>query len=104
MCQSLLTRCFKWVEDVQSLEYTTAEHLADSSEGYILKMDPEHKVHNAYPLVLERMVVQKGRISEYQADLICERGVPKEIEELVPNSVAKKALCSITATSSSTCP
>ena len=62
--QALPTGFFEWVEDCQSLERSIAHHQADSPEGYIFEVDLAypgelHEAHNAYPLTLERMVVQK---------------------------------------------
>ena len=87
MSQYLPTSGFRWVDDCQQLAKTIAEHPA---EGYILEVDlqyPEdlHDAHNAYPLAPERMVVEKGWMSEYQHSLLSVGAAPTEVEKLVPN-------------------
>ena len=77
---------FRWVDDSQQLAKTIAEHPADGPEGYILQVDLEypedlHNAHNAYPLAPERLLVEKGWMSEYQHSLVA----PTEVEKLVPN-------------------
>ena len=63
MRQPLPTNAFRWEEDCEQLAKTIADHPADIPEGFILEVDLEypedlHNAHNAYPLALERMVVQ----------------------------------------------
>ena len=90
MSQALPTGGFGWVEDCEGLRKTITEHPANSPEGYILEVDLEyprelHDTHNAYPLALKCMVVQKEWISEYQHSLIGVGMAPIEVEKLVPN-------------------
>ena len=71
MRQPLPTGGFAWVEDRVRIKTAIAGHPADSPEGFILEVDLEypeelHEVHNAYLLALERMVVQREWMSEYQ--------------------------------------
>ena len=59
-------------------------------KGYILEVDLEdpedlHDTHNAYPPAPERMVVEKGWMSEYQHSLLGVGASPTEVEKLVPN-------------------
>lgn len=74
------------MEDCEQLARLLYKHPANDPEGFILEVDLEysevlHDAHNAYPLAPERLVVQKGWMSEYQHNLI--RG--REVEKLVPN-------------------
>ena len=88
--QYLPTSGFRWVDDCQQLTKTIAEHPADGPEGYILEVDldyPEdlHDAHNSYPLAPERMVVEKGWMSEYQHSLLGVGDAPTDVQKLVPN-------------------
>ena len=90
MSQHLPVGGFQWVGDCQQLAKTIAEHPADGPEGYILEVDLEypedlHDAHNAYPLAPERMVVEKGWMSEYQHSLLGVGAAQTEFEKLVPN-------------------
>ena len=95
MSQSLPVSNFRWVEDCDRLVASIGDHSADSPEGLILEVylgHPEelHEVHSAYPLALERIVVQKEWMSEYQHDLLGVGVAPTEIEKLVPNLCDKE--------------
>ena len=75
---------FRWVEDCDRLAASHRDHPADNPEGLILDVDlgyPEelHEAHNAYPLALERMVVQKDWMSEYQHNLLDVGMAPTEV-------------------------
>ena len=64
MSQPLPTGTFWWEEDCKQLATTIADHPADDTGGFILKVDLEypqdlHNEHNAYRLAPKRMVVQK---------------------------------------------
>ena len=96
-----------WEENKDKLSETIADHPSDSPEGYILEADLEypvelHEEHNAYPLAPERMVVQKEWMSEYQHNLLGVGVAPTEVENWSPTSAIRTAMCSTTATSSST--
>ena len=71
MSQPLPTGSFEWVEDCGQLAGSIADHTTDSPMGYILEVNLEypeelHDKHNAYPLALKRMTVQKEWMSGYQ--------------------------------------
>ena len=90
MSQYLPTSGFRWVDDSQQLAKNIAEQPADDTEGFIPEVDREypadiHNAHKAYPLVPERMVVQKKCMSEYQLNLLGVGVAPTEVEKLVPN-------------------
>ena len=90
MSQALPTGGFRWVEDCEQLAKTIGAHPADDAEGFILEVDLEYPedlrdAHNGYPLAPERMVVQKGWMSEYQHNLLGVGVAPTEVEKLVPN-------------------
>ena len=89
MSQPLPTGAFWWKDDCEQLAETIAEQPPDGPEGFIPELDLEypdpHNAHNAYPLALERMVVQKKRMSEYQHNLLSVGMAPTEVEKLVPN-------------------
>ena len=90
MSQALPTGGFRWVEDCEQLAKTIGVHPADGEEGFILEVDLEYPedlrdAHNGYPLAPERMVVQKGWMSEYQHNLLGVGVAPTEVEKLVPN-------------------
>ncbi|MEW8545275.1 MAG: hypothetical protein AB2693_17260 [Candidatus Thiodiazotropha sp.] len=70
---------FCWVEDCEWLGRTIAVHPANSPEGFILEVNLEyprelHAAHKDYPLVPERMLAKKEWLSEYQLNLLGERG------------------------------
>ena len=89
MSQYLPSGGFRWMDDSQQLAKTIAEQPADGPEGFIPEVNLEypgdlHNAHNAYPLALERMVVQKKWMSEYQHNLLGVGVAPTEVEKLVP--------------------
>ena len=90
MSQPLPVSGFQWATPDQAVEALTLP--AESDEGYILEVDLEypkelHDEHNAYPLVPERMKVEKEWMSEYQQSLLQTMygGTSNEVEKLVPN-------------------
>ena len=90
MSQYLPTVGFRWEEDCESLVERIDSHPSDSPEGHILEVDLEYPedlqdMHNAYPLALERMMVQKKWMSDYQHDLLGVGAAPTEVEKLVPD-------------------
>ena len=88
MSQPLPTGVFRWEEDCERLARTIADHPADDPEGFMFEVDLEYpeklqKVHNAFPLAPERMIVQGEWMSEYQRNLLGVGEAPTEV--LVPN-------------------
>ena len=71
MSQSLPTGGFKWKDpnEVQLSSYTAAE-LEDAEKGLLLEVYLEypkqlHDLHNDYPLVPEKEVIKKDKLSKY---------------------------------------
>ena len=90
MSQYSPTGVFQWVNDCEHLVERIAKYPTNSTEGYILEVDLEyldelHIAHNGHPLALERLVVQKEWMTEYQLGLRNVRASSTEVQKLVPN-------------------
>ena len=70
MSQTLLSGNFRWMTDKEINKIDLVKYKADGNKGFILEVDPEysrelHKLHNGYPVTLEKATVSSNMLSGY---------------------------------------
>ena len=67
MSQYLPISNFKWVKNIDEIEQRLMSIKSNSSTGYDLEVDLEYQkiLHNDYPSATEKIIIQKGWLSNY---------------------------------------
>ena len=84
---------FKWIDPK---EFVWNKYTSNSSKGCVLEVDLEYpkelrKVHNDYPLALDKIETKKEMLSEYHLKIVDLYSIPiGNVKKLVPNFFDKE--------------
>ena len=101
MSKFLPTSGFKWIDHK---ELHLNKYTINSSKGCVLEVDPEYpkelrKLHNDYPLALDKIKIKREMLSEHQLNIAHLYNIPFAIvKKLVPHFLIKKSMCFIMKT------